>query len=203
MTPRSFSRAAERKLNRTIRPAAAPAPIPHEPEPVPVLPAPEVDLPPVSNPEPGPPRPNTGQLLAAGENVEDFFQLTASLLDHYHPASTHESSLVEDLACERWLLLRRQRACKAIEAELLAIQPDPSLWSEPNFKRLAQIDRYRLRAERAYHRALKCVKDFREERLANYRWEAMYDMAVRQLEFEKKKHERKTSDRARKMEIAA
>ena len=167
-----FSRAAERKTDRTIQPAAAP-------------------------------RTNTHQLLAAGENVEDFFQLTASLVDHYHPASTHEYSLAEDLACERWLLLRRQRACKAIESELLATQPDPSLWSETDFKRLAQIDHYRLRAERTYHRALKRVKEFRQERLTNYRWEAMYDLAVRQLEFEKKKDERKSSDRARKMAIAA
>ena len=167
-----FSRAAERKMNRTLRPAAAP-------------------------------RPNTAQILAAGENVEDFFQLTASLVDHYHPASTHEYSLIEDLACERWLLLRRQRACKAIEAALLTSQPDPSLWSETDFKRLAQIDRYRLRAERTFHRALTCVKEFHQQRLTNYRWEAMYDMAVRQLEFEKKKHKLETADSAGKMEIAA
>ena len=166
-----FSRAAERKTNRTIRPAAAP-------------------------------RTNTGQLLA-GENVEDFLQLTASLVDHYHPASAHEYSLIEDLACERWLLLRRLRAHNAIEAELFTRQPDPSQWSEIDFKRLAQADRYRLQAERIVHRALKRVNEFRQEHLTNYRWEAMHDMAVRQLEFEKKKHERKTSDRARKMEIAA
>ncbi len=190
-------------MNRTIGLAAAPAPIPQEPEPLPVLPSPGVNLPPVSNPEAGSLRPNTAQLLAAGENVEDFFQLTASLMDHYHPASTHEYSLVEDLACERWLLLRRQRACKAIEVELLASRPDPSRWLDSDFKRLAQFDRYRLRAERTYHRALKCVKEFRQNRLANYRWEASYDMAVRQLEFAKKKHERETSDRAGKMDIAA
>lgn len=119
------------------------------------------------------PRPNTGQFLAAGENLEDFFELTTSLLDHYHPATTHEHSLVEDLACERWFLLRRQRASNSIEARLFAQQPDPAASSEADFKRLAQADRHRLQAERTFHHALKSVKEFRKERVASYRWEAM------------------------------
>jgi hypothetical protein len=174
MTPRSLPRAVERKLTQSIQPAAAPAP-----------------------------SPNTGQCLAAGENVEDFFQLITSLLDHYHPATTHEHSLVEDLACERWFLLRRQRAFNVIEARLFSRKPDPAAWSEADFKRLAQADRHRIQAERTFHRALKRTKEFRKERVANHRWEAMYDMAVRHLEFEKKKHEHQTGDPTKRMDIAA
>jgi len=188
---------------KAIQPAAAPAPIPHEPGPVPVLPSPEVDLPPVSNLEPGPPRPTPSQFLAAGENVEDFFHLTAGLVDQYHPATAHEYSLVEDLACERWRLLRRQRTCNAVEADLFKRHPEPARWSEADFKRLAQADRYRMQAQRTFHGALKSVKDLCKERVTNYRWEAMYDMAVRHLEFEKKKHEFKASARNKRMEVAA
>jgi hypothetical protein len=134
---------------------------------------------------------------AAGENVEDFFELTTSLVDHYHPATTHEYSLIEDLACERWQLLRRQRTFNGVEAELFERKPDPVQWSDDDFERLALADRCRMQAEQTFHRALKSVKEFRQERETKYRWEAMYDLAVRHLEFEKKKLELK------KMDVAA
>jgi hypothetical protein len=228
MTPRSLPRAGERKTKQIIQPAVAPMPIPYEPEPVPVLPPPEVELPPVSIPDPasapsgarvknerkdateGVP-PTSAQSNAAGnstgsqisESIEDFFELAASLVEHYHPATVHECSLVEDLACERWFLLRRQRAFNAIEAGVYETQSEPAKWSETEFKRLALADRYRMQAERTFESALDRVQSFCKERVTNYRWEAMYDLAVRHLEFEKKKHELDTGDHFKKMDVAA
>jgi hypothetical protein len=228
MTPRSLPGAVERKTKQIIQPAVAPMPIPNEPEPVPVLPPPEVELPSVSIPEPASApsgarvknerknatkgvRPTLAQSNLVGDStgyqmsepMEEFFELAASLVEHYHPATVHECSLVEDLACERWFLLRRQRAFNAIEAGVHETQSEPAKWSETEFKRLALAGRYRLQGERAFQSALDRVESFCKERVSNYRWEAMYDLAVRHLEFEKKKHELDTGEHFKKMDVAA
>jgi hypothetical protein len=90
-----------------------------------------------------------------------------------------------------------------MEAQLFAHQPEASAWSEADIKRLAEAGRYREQAERTFQRALRRVKAFCAERVARYRWEATYDLAVRQFELEKKKLEHKTTHRATKMETAA
>jgi hypothetical protein len=140
---------------------------------------------------------------------ESLKKLEATLIDHYQPATAHEYWLIQDLACERFGLLRRQRACNAVEADVFQTHPEPEVWSDIDFKRIALADRYRLRAERAYQRALKNVRRFCQERATSYRWEARHDLAIRELEFEKKKHEletareQKADERIKRMDIAA
>jgi hypothetical protein len=193
MTPLSLSGAIERQTKRAMQPAAAPMQNAYQPELVPNLPSLEVESPPVLIAEPA--RTASGlKVTHTDEGADAFFELTASLIDHYQPATIHEHSLIEDLARERWVLLRRQRAFSSIESDIYERQPEPAKWSETEFKRLALAERYRVEAERAFERSLKSVKSFCKERITNYRWTAMYDLAVRHLDFEKKKHELKRMD---------
>jgi hypothetical protein len=129
------------------------------------------------------------KLIVEGERLEDFHSLVASLVDHYQPVDTHEQTLVEDLAHGRWILWRRRRAFNNVESEVYAVQPNEGKWTEVEFKRIALADRYRTTAERSFNRALKNVEAFAKERVKTFRWEAIYDLAVRRLELAKKKHE--------------
>jgi hypothetical protein len=129
------------------------------------------------------------KLIVEGERLEDFQELIASLVDHYQPTDSHEQSLVEDLAHGRWILWRRRRAFNNVEADIYAVQPNEAKWTEAEFKRIALADRYRTTAERSFNRALKNVETFAHDRVKAYRWEMMYDLAVKRLDLARRKHE--------------
>jgi hypothetical protein len=82
------------------------------------------------------------RLIVEGERLEEFHALVASLIDHYQPASSHEQSLVEDLAHGRWFRWRRQRGSAFVDADVYEIQPDPARWSFVEHKRVLLADRY-------------------------------------------------------------
>jgi hypothetical protein len=128
-------------------------------------------------------------LIVAGERLEDFIQLTDTLIIHFKPSNPEEQHLVEDLAHGRWMLWRRQRAQRAIETDVHSKEPDPSKWTETEFKRIALSDRYLTQATRAYQRALKNVEAFAKERAKSLRWEAMHDLALQRLHLQQSKHE--------------
>ena len=128
-------------------------------------------------------------LVVAGERLEDFNNLTDALIQHFQPSNPEEQHLVEDLAHGRWMLWRRQRAQRAIEAEVHANQPDPAQWTETEFKSIALSDRYLTQATRAYQRALKNVESFAKERAKSFRWQAMHDLALQRLHLQQSKHE--------------
>ena len=128
-------------------------------------------------------------LIVAGERLEDFIQLTDTLITHFKPSNAEEQHLVEDLAHGRWMLWRRQRAQRAIEADVHATHPDPAQWTETEFKRIALSDRYLTQATRAYQRALKNVESFAKERAKSFRWQAMHDLALQRLQLQQSKHE--------------
>jgi methionyl-tRNA formyltransferase len=130
----------------------------------------------------------SNQLIVADERLEDFFKLTDNLITHFKPANPEEQHLVEDLAHGRWMLWRRQRAQRAIEADVHASQPDPAKWTETEFKRIALTDRYLTQATRAYQRALKNVESFAKERAKSFRWQAMHDLALERLHLQEAKH---------------
>jgi hypothetical protein len=108
---------------------------------------------------------------------------------HFQPSNPEEQHLVEDLAHGRWMLWRRQRAQRAIEADVHSSQPDPAKWTETEFKRIALSDRYLTQATRAYQRALKNVEAFAKERAKSFRWQAMHDLALQRLHLQQSKHE--------------
>jgi hypothetical protein len=137
-----------------------------------------------------------GKLVVEADHLDDFRTLVADFVEQYQPASLHEYALVEDLAHHRWFLWCCQRSLYSIESEVYAAKPGQAKWSDAEFKRLALAARYRAQAERAFHRALKSVEGFIKDRIADYRWEASYDLAVRRLEFQKKKLELATGDDA-------
>jgi hypothetical protein len=128
-------------------------------------------------------------LIVAGERLEDFLNLTDTLITHFKPSNPEEQHLVEDLAHGRWMLWRRQRAQRAIEADVHNSQPDPAKWTETEFKRIALSDRYLTQATRAYQRALKNVEAFAKERAKSFRWQAMHDLALQRLQLQQSKHE--------------
>jgi hypothetical protein len=131
----------------------------------------------------------SNQLIVAGERLEDFLKLTDTLITHFKPSNAEEHHLVEDLAHGRWMLWRRQRAQRVIEADVHNSQPDPAKWTETEFKRIALSDRYLTQATRAYQRALKNVEAFVKERAKSFRWQAMHDLAVQRLHLQQAKHE--------------
>ena len=131
----------------------------------------------------------SNQLIVAGERLEDFTNLTNTLVQHFQPSNPEEQHLVEDLAHGRWMLWRRQRAQRAIEADVHSSQPDPAKWTETEFKRIALSDRYLTQATRAYQRALKNVEAFAKERAKSFRWQAMHDLALQRLHLQQSKHE--------------
>jgi len=128
-------------------------------------------------------------LIVAGERLEDFLKLTDTLISHFKPSNPEEQHLIEDLAHGRWMLWRRQRAQRAIEADVHASQPDPAQWTETEFKRIALSDRYLTQATRAYQRALKNVESFAKERAKSFRWQTMHDLALQRLHLQQSKHE--------------
>jgi hypothetical protein len=128
-------------------------------------------------------------LIVAGERLEDFLNLTDTLITHFKPSNSEEQHLVEDLAHGRWMLWRRQRAQRAIEADVHSKQPEPAKWTETDFKRIALSDRYLTQATRAYQRALKNVEAFAKERAKSLRWESMHDLALQRLQLQQSKHE--------------
>jgi methionyl-tRNA formyltransferase len=128
-------------------------------------------------------------LIVAGERLEDFLKLTDTLITHFQPSNPEEQHLVEDLAHGRWMLWRRQRAQRVIEADVHASQPDPAKWTQTEFKRIALSDRYLTQATRAYNRALKNVESFAKERAKSVRWQAMHDLALQRLQLQQSKHE--------------
>jgi len=128
-------------------------------------------------------------LIVADERLEDFVKLTDTLINHFKPSNAEEQHLVEDLANGRWMLWRRQRAQRAIEADVHSKQPDPAQWTETEFKRIALSDRYLTQATRAYNRALKNVESFAKERAKSFRWQAMHDLALQRLHLQQAKHE--------------
>jgi len=136
------------------------------------------------------------KLVIDAGRVESFRVLVAEFVEHYQPASLHEYALVEDLAHHRWFLWSCQRALYSIESEVYAAKPGQSEWSDIELKRLGLAAGYRAQAEAAFHRALKNVDAFMKERVADYRWEAGYDLAVRRLELQKKKLEFAVNDKA-------
>jgi hypothetical protein len=131
----------------------------------------------------------SANLIVAGERLEDFLKLTDTLIDHFKPSTPEEQHLVKDLAHGRWMLWRRQRAQRAIEADVHSTKPDPATWTDTEFKRIALSDRYLTQATRAYQRALKNVESFAKERAKSVRWEAMHDLALQRLQLQQSKHE--------------
>jgi hypothetical protein len=95
------------------------------------------------------------KLIVAGEQQSDFTSLLSGLLAEYSPETPSARLLVEDFAHAQWFLWRRIRAQNSAEHALYEAQPDPALWTDAGFHRLANIERYRTTAERAFQRALR------------------------------------------------
>jgi hypothetical protein len=194
MTP-SPSRAAERKEKRTnAQGAAIPAPLPQKPEPTqPVLPLPDVQPAPAELPSPPEnPPPTTSRydgVVMAGESRQEFDAFCEHLHDYYMPYNAEEQVFVGKLAESRWFLRRRKRVFETVEAGLYAVQPDPTKWSEADFKRLALADSYRAQAERAVNGAHKHVEAFMRQRTDDYHFHAHRDLALDRFQLQVKKYE--------------
>jgi hypothetical protein len=158
---------------------------------VPLIPVPRVE-PAEPERDPNAPQPAISRcegLIVQGETREEFNQFSERLDDHYMPFNYEERVSVGRLAECRWFLRRRRRVFESIETELYATQPDPSKWSEADFKRLALADSYRMKAEKAVWRAYEDVEGFLRQRIADYRFETNRDIAVRRLELQKRRFE--------------
>lgn len=94
------------------------------------------------------------KLFVAGEDPAAFHALHAALLAEHHPATGSAKNLVDDLALAQWFLWRRIRAGNSVEHSLYQSEPDPALWPDAAFRRLALVERYRTTAQRSFQRAL-------------------------------------------------
>ena len=95
------------------------------------------------------------------EDQDEFDILLACLRDEFHPASQHESFLVEQMTQSRWRLSRARRLETAIFDQMLLgemsdADPDRQIATKllaGGDRALATIQRYASAAERSYYKA--------------------------------------------------
>ena len=104
-------------------------------------------------------------LLLPHESMEDYKSLEATWLKTYNPTSDLERHLIQDLINADWLLQRTTTAYAKVEADLYAINADPSAWSELQERKLGRHLRYRTAQTNLVTKARKAVEDFRKARL--------------------------------------
>jgi hypothetical protein len=96
----------------------------------------------------------SGTVLIPGEDPAEFESLLNDLLAEYHPATTTEELLIQEMAQSFWL---SQRA--------LRLQNDCFTENGVDEKRLALFLRYQTTHERAFHKALNTLRKLQKERL--------------------------------------
>ncbi len=101
-------------------------------------------------------------LIVAGERQEDFDALHERWFSGYD-AEQAGQSLLEDAVLTEWLLWRAQRNVLAVDARLA--ESDPNDWTEEQLHRLHLMQRYKIGAERSFHRAVAAVERFRRTRV--------------------------------------
>ncbi len=129
------------------------------------------------------------KLFLPQENPKDFEALLASLQADYQPETEQQHLFLEHLATAHWFLLRRQRACNAIEAKIYAaVDHQPEDLTDPDLRRIGLAERYKTTAERALKRALQNAESFRKDRQTTARWEAEHQLRARCVKLKEEKH---------------
>ncbi|MBV8553271.1 MAG: hypothetical protein JOY54_18385 [Acidobacteriaceae bacterium] len=98
----------------------------------------------------------SGEIIAPGENPEEFESLLESLRDEHTPATLTEDLLIRQMAQSWWLAqraLRLQNTCFHSE--------------EVDARKLALFLRYQTTHERAFHKALAALIRLQKERRRN------------------------------------
>jgi hypothetical protein len=200
-----FDCAAERQVKFMAHGAAAPVPIPAEPELPLIVPMPQPE--PAEDAPTGPDVPQTAASklevsLVDGESAKEFIDFYDALDDHYLSYNEEERWFLLKLAKCRWSVRRRRRMADKFESSLYAAQPDPTKWSEADFKRLALFDRYLTQAEQSAARAQSCVDSFMARREDLTRWQSEFELALRTFDLHKKMMEMKQEAPAKEAEAA-
>ncbi|MEO8371122.1 MAG: hypothetical protein ABI806_18200 [Candidatus Solibacter sp.] len=109
-------------------------------------------------------------IVLPNESAEMFHQLFNLTLERFSPVDEVEMSLIEEMVASYW----RLRRCMAIETSLLANSLDqwPDMgaiaqvaeaFRDPaNIQHLDRLERYQVRLQNAYHRALRGIAHMRK-----------------------------------------
>jgi len=108
-------------------------------------------------------------IVLACESNDEFDQLFGEMLQQYDPQTPMERLLVDRVVCEAWRLERLQRIEREmmdarLEAEPAAGGDGGTLGSCFADGALDRLGRYIGRVDRAFHRALKALRDMQRER---------------------------------------
>jgi hypothetical protein len=94
-------------------------------------------------------------LFIAGEPPDDFFALLENAFEQYQPAFDQDAILVTRCVRANWILMRRDRAAEAVEANLYSRKPGATHFNPEDLHEAQLFDRYRTAAQRIFTRALR------------------------------------------------
>jgi hypothetical protein len=95
------------------------------------------------------------QIVLPGESQEDYDQLCHELESEWQPQTPTERMCLEDMAANRWKLIRAEKQ----EVLIRNLPPD-----HPGTKQLDNLLRFQFRFERAFQRALHELQKLRKNR---------------------------------------
>ena len=107
----------------------------------------------------------TETLLLPTESASDLKALEAAWLKAYSPADEAERHLVAELVQNDWFLQRSTRAYASVEADLYAVAPNPTDWTEQQQRKLGRFLRYKTAHSNNVHKSRKAIEDYRKARL--------------------------------------
>jgi hypothetical protein len=109
-------------------------------------------------------------LFIAGENPDDFFALLENAFEQYQPAFDQDAILVTRSVRANWILMRRDRAAEAVEANLYSRKPGATHFNPEDLHEAQLFDRYRTTAQRIFTRTLLDLQLIQKIARAGERW---------------------------------